>query len=311
MEESAEQIRGHIDALSEFEVEFGEFVRALEKYRKDGERTWPDEEYERRRREILRNAARADRAVKASEVGYVAIKTFRGVGAEDLPSLVLDFQSLSPRGEYGLALQHQILDRIPAQIAGLEMKLESMEAQSNAQPTGEPSKPKRTRRRPTSIGRIRHVPPAVAGTENRSGAREGIRRSIGGHLLRWILAATAALAAALVAFLITQGGGSPPPPPAGGFTIENTARSGVWSLNSPITSGFSSHHEPPANAHRWIPNHHTVIINCAREGRPYKTELEGEWQTWRWYGQLKDGSWIPIAELEETTEDGSQGLRTC
>jgi hypothetical protein len=54
-----------------------------------------------------------------------------------------------------------------------------------------------------------------------------------------------------------------------------------------------------------------VIIHCAREGHPYQVDLAGKWQTWRWYGQLKDGSWIPMAELQETTEDGSQSLPLC
>lgn len=150
----------------------------------------------------------------------------------------------------------------------------------------------------------------MAGQESGSSARKRLRKSISEHFLRWVLAASAALAAALIAFLITQHGPSSPTP-AAGFTVENTARSGVWTLDSPITSGFTSHSESPANAHRWIANHHAVIVECAREGHPYKTELEGEWQTWRWYGQLKNGSWIPMAGLQETTADGSQGLPLC
>lgn len=108
-------------------------VRALEKYRESGEPTWSESEYERRRRAILEDAARADRAIKASGVGYVAVRNpplMGGGTVEDLPSLVFDF-SISGRraGSDGLGLQRRILQQIPAQLGGLRMKLEEAESE--------------------------------------------------------------------------------------------------------------------------------------------------------------------------------------
>jgi hypothetical protein len=108
-------------------------VRALERYRESGERTWSDSEYERRRRAILEDSARADRAIKASGVGHVAVRNpplMGGGTVDDLPSLVFDF-SISARraGSDGLGLQRRILDQIPAQLGGVSLKLEEAESE--------------------------------------------------------------------------------------------------------------------------------------------------------------------------------------
>jgi hypothetical protein len=133
MGESAEQIRRHIETLSSFEVEYHEFISALEDYRREGKERWPNEEFERRRRAIQTNSVRADRAIQASGVGGLVFTEPPAIGggvrSSDLPSQVFDFIEVNPlSGDDGLSFQRALLDRMPSQIAGLEIKLEEAEA---------------------------------------------------------------------------------------------------------------------------------------------------------------------------------------
>jgi hypothetical protein len=158
--ESPEQIRRHIEALSNFEVEYREFISALEEESRTGQRRWSDEEGAERKRAIQKNAVRADKAMKASGVGQWALTHPPAIGgaikSQDLPSQVFDFQSLSYSDD-GLSFQRSILERIPSQIAGLEVKLEEAEAEAP-----EKARPPRERKLPALlVGRIRHVPPVI------------------------------------------------------------------------------------------------------------------------------------------------------
>jgi hypothetical protein len=95
------------------------------------------------------------------------------------------------------------------------------------------------------------------------------------------------------------------------FRVENDARHGVWALISPVMEEFSSQDERPVNGARWLPNSKGVIVVCAREGTPYNVKLNGAFQRWRWYAELANGDWFPMAGFQETTEDGAQHLRGC
>lgn len=96
-----------------------------------------------------------------------------------------------------------------------------------------------------------------------------------------------------------------------GLTVENVVRGGVWSLKEPIMEHFGSRDERPADAYGWIPNGTAVIAECARIGHGYQAEVEGEFDTWHWYAQLKNGTWLPMAGFQETMKDGPFGLRIC
>lgn len=127
MAETPEQIKRHIANLTEFETRFSEFVAVLNHEVVAGEKRWGEEEIARRKREISALAARADRAMKASGVGQLAIYNPPAIGgglkSGDLPSQVFDFVQFGYDDD-GLTFQREILERIPAQLAGLEMKLE-------------------------------------------------------------------------------------------------------------------------------------------------------------------------------------------
>lgn len=154
----------------------------------------------------------------------------------------------------------------------------------------------------------------------------GARDAIGRHVPAWTVQVTAGLTVLVIGVVlglrVGGSGGSTTTVRSTatitetissrlGFTVENSVRGGVWSLASPITSGFAPRGERPVNAHRWLPNGDTVVARCARTGHPYQVELEGEYQTWRWYAELEDGSWLPMGGIQQTTEDGSQGLERC
>jgi hypothetical protein len=130
MGESAKRLREHIGALADFEIEFGEFVSALADYRARGKEQWSTEEYEKRRRAIQKNSSRADRAMRASGLPPFAVRDRAAIGGRvrstALPSQVFDFESFE-EGDLGLSIQRAILDRIPSQIAALEVQLEEAE----------------------------------------------------------------------------------------------------------------------------------------------------------------------------------------
>lgn len=183
MSESSEQVRKHIGVLSEFERKYGEYLSALaadhaeatmpsgmsyEGEYEYGGVDWSSQEWSRRKREISMLAVRADLAMKASGVGQLYIThppaMGGGVKSTDLPSQVFDFDP--GFADDGMDIQRAILERIPAQIAGLEIKLEEAEAnEARSKPKlkakWRPPPQKQKRRWPTLVGRVRHVPPFI------------------------------------------------------------------------------------------------------------------------------------------------------
>lgn len=134
--ESPEQIRRHIAALTEFEQKYGEYLRAHEEdwaaSLASGAVDAPNDlgsdmsaaDFARLAREVKMLATRADRAIKLSGVAPVD-------GSGDLPSLAFDFEVNDGYfSDDGMSLQRELLERIPSQISGLEMRLEEAEARS-------------------------------------------------------------------------------------------------------------------------------------------------------------------------------------
>lgn len=93
--------------------------------------------------------------------------------------------------------------------------------------------------------------------------------------------------------------------------VENTARTGVWALNSPVMESFSGLGEPPLNAARWLKNGTAVRVRCARPGTTYELKLGGKSTRWRFFAELEGGTYIAMAGFRETTEDGAQHLIHC
>lgn len=136
MNESPEQIKRHITSLAEFEQKYGEYLRALEAEwfasiaagaigAPDDEELGSDlssDDWARLTREVKMLATRADRAIKASGVAPLA-------GSADLPTEAFDFDvNHGYHSDDGMNIPRQLLERIPSQISGLEIKLEEAEA---------------------------------------------------------------------------------------------------------------------------------------------------------------------------------------
>ena len=95
------------------------------------------------------------------------------------------------------------------------------------------------------------------------------------------------------------------------FTVDNDRRGGVWALTAPIMEAFSNRDERPVNAARWLPNLTKVIARCAEEGTPYLAALSGHYSHWHWYVELSTETWLPVAGLRQSTEDGPLHLVPC
>jgi hypothetical protein len=145
--QSPDQIRKHIEVLSEFEQKYGEFLAAVHREWAGDGKTWTDSEFAARKREIQMLATRADLAMKVSDVGQLIIThppaMGGGIKSTDLPSQVFDFDGFA-FGSDGMEIQRAILDRIPSQIVGLEMKLEKAEEGATPQKAA-PPRPNRRR----------------------------------------------------------------------------------------------------------------------------------------------------------------------
>lgn len=130
MPEKPEQVKKHIVALEEFEKKYGEYIGALEAEwstslgapeDKTGEADWSADDWTQLTREVKMLATRAGRAIKASGVSPV--------GSSDLPTIAFDFEvNHGYFSDDGLSVPREILERIPSQISGLEIRLEEAEA---------------------------------------------------------------------------------------------------------------------------------------------------------------------------------------
>lgn len=135
MSESPEQIKRHIASLTDFEQKYDEFLVAEHNRRVEGRSDWSSRQWAERVREIRRLAPRADAAIDASGVGGLAVHwppaLGGGVKADDLASMIFEVRPSAFGDEQpDHDLRQAILDRLPTQIEGLQMRLEEAEAKS-------------------------------------------------------------------------------------------------------------------------------------------------------------------------------------
>jgi hypothetical protein len=127
--ESAEEIRAHIEVLSDFERLYAEFVRLLAEDRRSDFGPQHGARLERMQREILETAPRADIAGRAS--GHWLTTTNPpmmggGVRAQSLAGQALDIEEPGFTDD-GLRIPRMILQTIPVQIGALRLKLSKAE----------------------------------------------------------------------------------------------------------------------------------------------------------------------------------------
>jgi len=105
---------------------------------------------------------------------------------------------------------------------------------------------------------------------------------------------------------------SPPPPSVRGFTVGDAYLGGTWARLDPNDGTWYSKSNKPSNAKYWFPDGLGVGVDCARAAAAYQVHwADGTVTTWAWWAHVTDNTWVPMAALKETTNDGSQGLVTC
>lgn len=129
MAESPDEIRGHIEVLTDFERLYSEFVRLLAEDRKSDFGPQNTAQLERMQRDILESAPRADIAAKAS--GHWVTTTNPpmmggGLRSNNLPGQVMDIEEPGFTDD-GLRIPRMILQAVPIQLGALRMKLEEAE----------------------------------------------------------------------------------------------------------------------------------------------------------------------------------------
>ena len=119
---------------------------------------------------------------------------------------------------------------------------------------------------------------------------------------------------------------APPPPPAPEpqpepqapsrpiveTTINDAFYGGTWARGGYGDGTWYTRSNKPSDAAYWYPNGLGVALDCAYSGAAYKVKwLDGHIETWTWWGHVTDGKWVPVAVLDLTGADGSQGLAPC
>jgi hypothetical protein len=145
MDATPDQIRKHIEILSDFEQKYGDYLVARHNRQIEGRPDWSSREWAERERELRMLAPRAEVAIEASGVERYA----------ELSSVILAFKdwvgfTVDARDD---DLQREILRLIPSQLTGLHMRLEEAEARVKG-PRLLPNAPL-----PRLFSRIANLPP--------------------------------------------------------------------------------------------------------------------------------------------------------
>lgn len=121
----------------------------------------------------------------------------------------------------------------------------------------------------------------------------------------------------------TGGGSTPPPTPTPspaptpaptpeGFVIADSIYGGTWARTDPNNGTWYSHSTPPPNGAYWYPNGLGVAVSCAESAAAYSVVINGQHQTWSWWGHVTDGKWVPVAVFSTVWNDGlPSGLAHC
>jgi hypothetical protein len=103
----------------------------------------------------------------------------------------------------------------------------------------------------------------------------------------------------------------PPPPPTKGFVIHDDVYAGTWARFDPNDGTWYSHSAPPPNGKYWFANGLGVAVDCARSAAAYPVLINGQHQTWSWWGHVTDNTWVPVAVFSQVWSDGNPGVANC
>src|SRR5208283_5361728 len=93
--------------------------------------------------------------------------------------------------------------------------------------------------------------------------------------------------------------------------IQDSYQGGVWTRASPEPGPLPGQADRPSNGIRWLPNRRLIRPLCAEAAASYPVKLNGKSETWKWWAELPDHSWMPMAAFQETTADGPYNLPNC
>jgi hypothetical protein len=123
----------------------------------------------------------------------------------------------------------------------------------------------------------------------------------------WIGAAAAVVAAVaavlgLAATGTFTGDGNPAVPgPVSTLTVTDAVNGGAWARADPDQGTLPPRTDRPSNAIAWLPNGRKETPICAKSAATYPVVFATQHQVWRWWAELRDRSWLPMAAFRETT----------
>jgi hypothetical protein len=128
----------------------------------------------------------------------------------------------------------------------------------------------------------------------------------------WIQA-VCAIAAIVLTILAATGtfSSSPSTIKSGPLVVQDAYQGGVWTRTRPEPGPLPAQQDRPANGVAWIQNKTVLTPLCAEAASPYPVKNDGKNQIWRWWAQLHNRSWMPMAAFQETSVDGAYNLPAC
>ena len=126
-----------------------------------------------------------------------------------------------------------------------------------------------------------------------------------------VLCAVVGVTLAVLTYLAATRSTSPSSAGGGPLVVQDAYQGGVWARTQPQAGSLPPQSVHPEDGVKWIPNKTTEVPICARKAAPYPVTNDGNRQTWYWWAELRDHSWMPMAAFQETSTDGPYSLRAC
>jgi hypothetical protein len=167
MADGPDELREHIEVLTEFERDYRDYVHALDHELTTGQSWYHEDAMQQYRAALVRRVARAGRAMRASGVSLTLTPPplYGGPVLTDFASQVFAHETHTyGTGNDQLLVPRMLLDGMQTALGALEDKLQ----QPERSPRPERTQP--SHHVPTLIGRIKHVPPVIGFIADLGGA---------------------------------------------------------------------------------------------------------------------------------------------
>ncbi len=95
------------------------------------------------------------------------------------------------------------------------------------------------------------------------------------------------------------------------LTVTDAVNGGVWARANPNLGTLPTEANRPPNGLPWIGNGEIERPICSKQGAQYPVIYATQHQRWKWWAELPDHAWIPMAAFKETMHDGPYDLPVC